>query len=96
MSRISVAGKPPSRRTLPTRDQLVSGLIALKWAELDALAAMLQPSLRSAAPVAPIEWVARLAELATIHDLAGRLEGDYRQLAGADSVPQRGTSIPID
>ena len=38
----------------------------------------------------PDRNVLRLAELATIDDLACRLEGDFRHLAGADGVPQRG------
>lgn len=69
--------------------KLIEAFIALKWAELEAFAAMLQPSLRSAQPVAPIEWVTRLAELATLDDLTARLGVECRQLAGADSVPQR-------
>ena len=69
--------------------KLIEDFIDLKWAELDAFALMLRPSSRSAVPVGPIEWVTRLAELANIHNLAGRLEVDYRQLAGTDSVPQR-------
>ena len=69
--------------------KLIEELIGLKWAELNAFAAMLRPSLRSAAPVGPTEWVARLAELATLHNLAGRLEDDYRRHTIADSVPQR-------
>ena len=69
--------------------KLIEEFIGLKWAELNAFAAMLRPSVRSAAPVGTIEWVTRLGELATLHNLAGCLENVYRRQTGADSVPQR-------
>ena len=68
---------------------LIEELLALKWAELDDFATMLRPSLRSAKGVDPARWVAHLATLANLDDLSRSLDGDYRRLASADSVPQR-------
>ena len=81
--------RPPTRRLLPGNEHLISELMDLKWGELERLAAMLTPPSGSAQVVDPAEWVARLVELANLHQLSGRLEGDYRRIASTDSVPQR-------
>lgn len=65
----------------PRPPNLLEYLIALKGAELYALAKTLRPSLHSVT-VSPSQWVMRLAELAALDDLADGLKADYRKLSG--------------
>ena len=71
---------PRSRPPKLTEPKLIQIFVGLKRVELNAFAAMLRRSLRSTAVVCPIEWVAHLAELATLDNLSGRLEEDCRHL----------------
>ena len=62
---------------------MLETLLALKWAELDALAALLTQSpafVRTLARMRPHRWVAHVGELALLNEYSGRLDGDYREL----------------
>ena len=72
---------------------MLETLLALKRAELDALAALLTQSpasVRTLAQLSPDLWVQHLAELAVLSELASWLEGDYRALVrSAEPAPRR-------
>ena len=71
---------------------MLETLLALKWAELDALVALLTQSpasVRRLAQMRPNLWVEHLAELALMSELASRLEDDYRALVrSAEPAPR--------
>ena len=62
---------------------MLETLLALKWAELEALAALLTQSpasVRALARMRPDRWVAHVSELALLDDYSRRLGDDYREL----------------
>lgn len=83
---VRIAERSKKLWTHPSAPILIEEILALKWAELDAFAAMLRPSLRSAKGVDPARWVTHLTGLANLDDLSRSLDEDYRRLANADSV----------
>ena len=62
---------------------MLETLLALKWAELDALAALLVQlpgSMRALALMRPDRWAAHVSELALLDEYSRRLKGDYQKL----------------